>query len=498
MKLTLKLSLVLCGLLLFVLCGTLWLTYRSELRNLEENRDLQIAAGLRQLARHCAETWGEEREKPCADGLALLIEMAEPGAFSHAALVDTRARVVLHSDFLEGDFSARGSYATDSYVQFAANSPAPQVQKGLVLGRNAVSGAARAYSAPVPPEGARLGTLLAVYDEARLRESLSWVYREARKRLVQAALIGTGLGLLLSAGLVAYLLAPLQPLFLASSRVAEGDFSYRIPVSTRDELGRLAAEFNRMTERLAELDDLKDSFLAKVTHDLRNPLTAMIGHADLLVGGYKGELKSDQTEAVQIIIRNGRALAELINNILDVTQLEAGRMGFAPTILDPRAEVEAVLELLQSRAQEFKVRLETHILPDLLQVYADPEAFRRVLTNLVSNALKFTPEGGTVSVQAYRGKPNEVVFAVSDTGIGIPKGRLPTLFGKFSQVPETRNKVRPSVGTGLGLAITKEIVEGLGGRIWVQSEMFKGTSFSFTLPEKPPQERPAEPSGRIP
>ncbi len=288
-----------------------------------------------------------------------------------------------------------------------------------------------------------------------------------------------GLGLTLTA------LAPLKPLAAASLRIMQGELGARVPEGA-DEFGQVGAVFNKMAARLAEVDELKQSFVSTMTHDLRNPLAAILGHADLLASGAKGPLTEKQAATLETIQRSGYQLSELINNILDVTQLEAGRMELAPRALEVRPEIAEVLELMQARADEYQVRLETHVLPELERVPADPQAFRRILVNLVSNALKFTPGGGTVAVLVHRGKPNEVVVTVADTGVGIPKERLGALFTKFSQVPETRDKVRPSGGTGLGLAICKELVELHGGRVWAESEMFKGTAFHFTLAENPP------------
>ncbi len=233
--------------------------------------------------------------------------------------------------------------------------------------------------------------------------------------------------------------------------------------------------------------------MAQITHDLRAPLSSVVGYADLLLKGYNGPMSDAQTKSVETIIRCGRSLADLVDNILDVTKLEAKRMTVQQETVELPAAVEAVLNLLQVRAQEYGINLDTYLLPELTSVYADPQALSRVLTNLVSNALKFTPASGHVTVKARRGAPNEVIVSVTDTGVGIPKERLGSIFAKFSQVPETKNKVRPVHGTGLGLLISKQLVEAMGGRIWVDSDYGKGTTFSFTLREKGVSEEKAAP-----
>ncbi|MCX5787762.1 MAG: HAMP domain-containing sensor histidine kinase [Elusimicrobia bacterium] len=238
---------------------------------------------------------------------------------------------------------------------------------------------------------------------------------------------------------------------------------------------------------------MKDSFMAQITHDLRSPLSALMSHAQVIANGYSGPLTDRQREGLAIISQSAGYLAELIENILDLTRLESGRAEFEPAELDVGSEVSGVLTLLQARADEFKVGLASQVLPGAERAYADEQAFRRVLTNLVANALNFTPAGGRVTVTANRSRAGAVAVAVADTGLGIPEERLHSLFVKFSQVPETKNKVRFTRSTGLGLVICKRIVEAHGGRIWVESEYQKGSTFSFTLPSGPPKATSSRP-----
>ena len=188
---------------------------------------------------------------------------------------------------------------------------------------------------------------------------------------------------------------------------------------------------------------------------------------------------------MRVVIQSGTDLAELIDNILDVTKLEAGRLSFVPARAPLRPAVQGVLALLASKAAEYGVTLDASRVPAEAAVWADEQALRRVLTNLVSNALKFTPRGGTVSVEWAREPLGGDRVTVRDTGIGIPADKLPTLFTKFAQVEETMHKVRYAKGTGLGRVICKEIVEAHGGTVRVESPPGGGAVFSFTLPPKP-------------
>ncbi len=479
MKLAIQLSVVLCALILLIVCGTLWSSHRSERRHLEESQDNFVLAGLRALSEACQRPL--EEQPRCLQALHFFVRMSPSQAFKQVLLLDHRSRVIVDSRALSGERGLRGALLEAGYLRQMQSRREPQILKN-VMQDDALR---RMYSIPVAlPEG--VGTLLAIFDERSLRGNLGWLDQDARRRLLQVGLMGVGFGILFSVLWVLYCLAPLHALVGAARRVAAGDFASRVPEGRDDELGHVAAEFNRMARRLQELDDMKDRFMAQITHDLRNPLMAMIGYAELSLGGYRGALTPEQTESLQVIARNGSALADLINNILDVSKLESKRMNFSPTAMDLRHEIDSVLELLKVRADQYKIRLESQLAPDAVEAYADPQAFRRVLTNLVSNALKFTPEGGRVLVGAARPKPGEISISVSDSGIGIPPDRLGDLFKKFSQIPETRNKVRPSGGTGLGLVICKEIVEAHGGRIGVKSPPGEGATFFFSLPEKAP------------
>jgi signal transduction histidine kinase len=191
-------------------------------------------------------------------------------------------------------------------------------------------------------------------------------------------------------------------------------------------------------------------------------------------------------------LRSAGYLNELVGNILDLTALEAGRMSLEPRDLDLRAEAGAAADILAPKAAEYGVRLDVSGVPEGARVLADAQGLRRVLVNLISNGLKFTPQGGTVSVR-WTGGDAEDRVAVADTGIGIPAERIPGLFKKFAQVPENKDKVRAAPGTGLGLVICKELVQAHGGRIWVESPGRDGSVFTFTLPKKKEARSPAPP-----
>lgn len=327
--------------------------------------------------------------------------------------------------------------------------------------------------------------LRAGYDLAAAEASLRQRAGESLKRFLWAALLSLLVGMAGAALLAQSFTRAIKKLMQGAQDVRSGHLSAKVMTRRSDELGELSAEFNEMSRRLAELEELKESFIAKITHDLRSPLGAVIGHAELMTMGTRGPLTPKQAESVRIIIESCRDLAELIDNILEVTKLEAGKLEFAPRSNDLRAAVDGVFALLAPKAAEYGVALDAAAVPEGVAVWMDEQALRRTLTNLLSNSLKFTPKDGRVAVEWSSEPGGGDRVSVRDSGIGIPADKLKTLFTKFSQVAETLHKVRYAKGTGLGLVIVKEIVESHGGSVRVESPAGGGAVFSFTLPPKP-------------
>jgi PAS domain S-box-containing protein len=225
---------------------------------------------------------------------------------------------------------------------------------------------------------------------------------------------------------------------------------------------------------LKELERMKNDFIATVSHDLRSPLSAIHGYASLLEGTLQGE---SQDFARRIKIRT-QEMAELVNDLLDLGKIEAGvEADRVPCRIDQI--VHSTLEATRITAEVKKLTLRGDLGPVERPVLGDAKQLRRALENLISNAIKYTPQGGTVTVR-LRQKGERVTVEVEDTGIGIPRDALPRLFEKFYRVPSVRTSETP--GTGLGLAIVKAIVEQHGGQVWVESQVDKGSTFGFSLP----------------
>ncbi|NDD63943.1 MAG: sensor histidine kinase [Acidobacteria bacterium] len=235
----------------------------------------------------------------------------------------------------------------------------------------------------------------------------------------------------------------------------------------------------RTNARLRELDQMKDAFLSMVTHELRTPLTVISGTTEMLETGIYGELTNEQAEHIRQIGAQAARLRHLVNDLLDLSKIEAGMMKLHPEVVSPRSMGEEVIEQLIAYAAQSGVILRNHVRSNLPDVFCDVRRIEHVLINLISNAIKFTPQGGQVTITADEAA-REVRFCVADTGSGIPAEALPRVFDKFFQVhTSTETGIK---GTGLGLAIVKHIVELHGGEVSCQSEVGHGSRFFFTLP----------------
>ena len=241
-------------------------------------------------------------------------------------------------------------------------------------------------------------------------------------------------------------------------------------------------ELTRKNDELTHLDQLKSDFMATMSHELRTPLTSIIGYSDMLLSGMTGELNEKQGTFIDSILKSGESLLNLINDVLDLTKIEAGRLDLNREPVDLRAALLGVLPVIKPRAQEKRIRISTFLPTELSPVWADPGKFNQILLNLLTNGIKYTPENGNVSVEA-RASGDCVEIWVNDTGIGIAPEDQEKIFLRFTQIDSSAT--RSQGGTGLGLAITRELVELHGGRIRVQSKVGRGSSFVFTMPISP-------------
>jgi signal transduction histidine kinase len=237
-------------------------------------------------------------------------------------------------------------------------------------------------------------------------------------------------------------------------------------------------ERKRAEERLKETMELKSQFILTVSHELRTPLTCIKEAVEVVLEGAAGQINDRQRHFLDIVKRNIERLAMLINDVLDFQRLESGRSKIDISENDIREVVKSVDETMAPAARQKGLNFAVELDGKLPKTWFDSGKIIQVLTNLISNSIKFTPQGGSVTVSILR-QGDELLMRVRDTGLGIPKEDLPKIFERFYRVPRPGKEIK---GTGLGLSIVRKIVDLHHGRIEVESEVDKGTTFTIYLP----------------
>ena len=261
-----------------------------------------------------------------------------------------------------------------------------------------------------------------------------------------------------------------------TSQLMEANVRMRREVEERE---RAQREMHVAKDAADTANQAKSGFLANMSHELRTPLNAVIGFSELLEQEIFGELNTKQRNYVKNVLVSGRHLLQLVNDILDISKVEAGRMDLAYERTPIGSIVDVVRSVITAVAAKKGIDLDVDMPPTLPEVHVDPGRIKQVLYNLIANAIKFTPRGGVVRVSA-RADAKHLTLTVSDTGVGIAAEDLPRLFREFEQLPQPGG-VRPE-GTGLGLALTRRLVELHGGKVEVASQLGKGSTFSVFLP----------------
>jgi signal transduction histidine kinase len=293
--------------------------------------------------------------------------------------------------------------------------------------------------------------------------------------LLIAGVVGAAVAILLGLFLTRQFTKPIRALKKGAARIARGDLAYRVEVKSGDEFGELARSFNSMADSLDSSEQSRRRLFADIAHELRTPLSVIEGTVDAMLDGvYK-----PNPDNLASIKEETAVLTRLVAELRDLTLAESGKLRL---VVEPTNLAELVQRRVSQAeviAREKNITLKTEIAENLPQIEVDGRRIEQVVANLLDNALNHTPSGGTVTIAVSPDKDG-ILTSVIDTGEGIPAEHLPYIFERFYRVDDARS--RKTGGAGLGLAIAKQMVELHGGRIWVESEVGKGSKFSFTLP----------------
>ena len=330
--------------------------------------------------------------------------------------------------------------------------------------------------------GATYGALDETQSEARRLEGHTW------HTVYWALLVTLAAGLATTAILSVHLTRSLSRLSVATAQLADGAFTEPIRVTSRDEVGELARSFNRMAERLREVDHLKEEFFSHISHELRTPLTSVKEATHLLVDGVQGPLTPKQERLVRIIGASSDRILRLVNQVLELSRLRARLLPVERRPVDIEKVIVRALEELRPQIEEKGLAVGRATSGTDFALQGDEDQLLRVVVNLVGNAVKFTPHGGAVTVGLTDVGP-AVEIAIEDTGIGIPATHLTGIFDPYKQAH------RGLGGSGLGLAIVKGLVEAHGGSVEVESGAGRGSRFLVRLPRDGASAIAAVPSG---
>lgn len=324
-----------------------------------------------------------------------------------------------------------------------------------------------------------LASLRALNQQSILQKIQSLDEAGIKARTVARVITGSALlfGVALSISITASITIPLSRMKKKTGEIAEGIFKADLHLPSPPEIGALAQAINTMCAKLQEVDRMKSDFYSLMSHEMRTPLTSIKEGTNLFLEGLGGEVTEKQRELLTIIAEESNRLIGLVNPLLDLAKLEAGMLAFHFVENDLSPLVAQAVREVAPLAEAKNIRIENDI-GEIPPVSVDAERIMQVLRNLLGNALKFTPRGGMIRVLVRR-MDDGVNVSVKDTGPGIPKEHISVIFEKFNQAsPDSSRKFQ---GTGLGLSIVKHIVDAHGGRVWVESEVGRGSTFSFVL-----------------
>jgi signal transduction histidine kinase len=340
-----------------------------------------------------------------------------------------------------------------------------------------VSASELAKGMAISINGEQVGTVLLLGQAPQRNPAEERYLARTSWALAAAAAIALGIALVLGILLAQFITRPVRSLTKAAAAIAEGDLYQQVPVHSDDELGQLALQFNRMSKDLAQATAARRRMTADIAHDLRTPLTVIAGYLEAL----RDEVLTPTPKRFGMMYDETQHLLHMVEDLHTLSLADAGTLALNPAPIKPLALLEQVADIFQHSAQQQQIALQVESDSDLPELQIDHNQMVRTLSNLLSNALRYTPDGGRITLGAHQ-DADQLVLEVADTGSGIDENELQNIFERFYRTDTSRTL--ETGGSGLGLAIVRSIVEAHGGTVSASSRLGHGTTFSIRLPMK--------------
>jgi len=470
MKLGTKFSVLTGSLVILVVAGVSIFLFIAEKRLLLQEMKANQINTIKGLAQVSEESFISENEILLLNYVKLI---KKTRGVIYAMLTDTKGKILAHTDY-----NLLGNTVTDAAGVKTLSANELFVQTCFDKENREIFD----ITLPVFAGGKKRGLARIGFSQRVIHEIVEETLSKTRRRIFGVAVVVLIFGVAGAMVLAAMMTTPIKKMAQGAMLIGQGKLNTVIQVKGKDELSGLAKDLNAMAEKLKELDQMKQDFVSSITHEFRAPLNAMSIHFDLFFKGRLGEMTEEQKESLTVLKKNTTRLGKFINDLLDIAKIERGKMEINRQNFDLSSLINEIFQLYKVQTDQKKIEFKTQVQENLPGAFADPDRIRQILNNLVSNAIKFTPEQGIITVSAAENQ-DFLEISVKDSGMGIPGDQIENIFNKFEQVKGIREKVRGQKGTGLGLAIAKILVERQGGTIRVESELGKGSTFRFTIPK---------------
>lgn len=474
MKLRSKFTLYISFLLLLVICGVSYTIYVAQKNFLTQQLSSMRTQVLRSFVSICTQSIKSNNSQQLNDAIGLLINAYNPsvvyagfsGKRSEKFYVSRDSNKNIDSEFIRRITKTDVDFE-ETYMSYSGEKIF-EVLKPIVI------------------DEMYRGTFVIGFSQDYMNKQIDTGISTMTKQIKIVSIIAIIFAIIL-ANFLGYTFAkPLKMLTFAAREISNGNLNIQVSFRSKDEIGTLFKTFNDMATQIKELDSMKDSFVSSVSHELRSPLSAIDGYCDLLIDGIEKNFSKEQhLKGLRIVKQAAIRLTSFINNILDLAKMKANKLEVKKVLTNIEDIAMEIVTLYKPLSVQQQKNIDCVVTEQIPQVIIDADKIKQVITNLVSNAMKFTKEGGNIIIKLLPNSPgygNDYIEVwVCDDGIGIPKEQVDKVFEKFYQVQEGEFK-RPK-GTGLGLTIVFEMIKIHQGHVWAESDIGKGTIFKFTLPK---------------